>query len=92
VIAAIRSFLFAGAEGFTPAFLGRIIMGVGLAAGFIPGMKVRVAMFPPEAFSTYNALFVAVGNAGSLMGGAPLASLTVMAGWRLVFRGLTIGM
>jgi MFS family permease len=88
VIAAIGSFLFAGAKGFTPAFLGRILMGAGLAAGFIPGMKVIAAMFPPEAFSTHNALFVAIGNAGSLMGAAPLAWLTAIAGWRLVFRGL----
>lgn len=88
VIAAVGSFLFAGARGFIPAFLGRIFMGMGLAAGFIPGMKVISAMFPPEAFSTYNGLFVAIGNAGTLMGAAPLAWLTVMAGWRLVFAGL----
>ena len=89
-IAAAGSFLFAGARGFTAAFLGRILMGMGLAAGFIPGMKVIAAMFPPEAFSTYNGLFVAIGNAGTLMGAAPLAWLTVMAGWRLVFAGLAI--
>jgi MFS family permease len=88
VIAAVGSFLFAGARGFIPAFLGRVFMGMGLAAGFIPGMKVISAMFPPEAFSTYNGLFVAIGNAGTLMGAAPLAWLTVMAGWRLVFAGL----
>jgi len=87
-IAAAGSFLFAGARGFTSAFLGRILMGMGLAAGFIPGMKVIAAMFPPEAFSTYNGLFVSIGNAGTLMGAAPLAWLTVMAGWRLVFAGL----
>lgn len=88
VIAAVGSFLFAGARGFIPAFLGRVFMGMGLAAGFIPGMKVIAAMFPPEAFSTYNGLFVAIGNAGTLMGAAPLAWLTVMAGWRVVFAGL----
>jgi len=87
-IAATGSFLFAGARGFTSAFLGRILMGMGLAAGFIPGMKVIAAMFPPEAFSTYNGLFVAIGNVGTLMGAAPLAWLTVLAGWRLVFAGL----
>ena len=87
-IAAAGSFLFAGARGFTSAFLGRILMGMGLAAGFIPGMKVIAAMFPPEAFSTYNGLFVAIGNAGTLMGAAPLARLTVLAGWRSVFAGL----
>jgi len=87
-IAAVGSFLFAGAQGFTSAFLGRILMGMGLAAGFIPGMKVIDAMFPPEAFSTYNGLFVAIGNAGTLMGAAPLAWPTVLAGWRLVFAGL----
>jgi MFS family permease len=87
-IAAAGSFLFAGARGFASAFLGRILMGMGLAAGFIPGMKVIAAMFPPEAFSTYNGLFVAIGNAGALMGAAPLAWLTVLVGWRLVFAGL----
>jgi len=88
VIAAVGSFLFAGAREFTPAFLGRVFMGAGLAAGFIPGMKVIAAMFPPESFSTYNGLFVAIGNVGTLMGAAPLAWLTVLAGWRIVFAGL----
>lgn len=87
-IAAAGSFLFAGSRGFASAFLGRVFMGMGLAAGFIPGMKVISAMFPPEAFSTYNGLFVAIGNAGTLMGAAPLAWLTVLAGWRVVFAGL----
>jgi MFS family permease len=88
VIAAFGSFLFAGANGFTPAFLGRILMGAGLSAGFIPGMQVIGAMFPPETFSTYSSLFIAIGNAGSLMGAAPLSWLTTLAGWRPVFRGL----
>jgi len=90
VIAAVGSFMFAGAKGFTPAFLGRILMGVGLAAGFIPGMKVISSTFPPEAFSTYSALFLAIGNAGTLVGAAPLVWLTVAAGWRPVFAGLAV--
>ena len=88
VIAAVGSFLFAGAKGFTQAFLGRILMGFGLSAGFIPGMKVISVMFPPETFSTYSSLFVAIGNTGSLMGAAPLSWLTALAGWRPVFRAL----
>jgi len=60
----------------------------GLSAGFIPGMQVIGAMFPPETFSTYSSLFIAIGNTGSLMGAAPLSWLTTLAGWRPVFRGL----
>lgn len=89
-IAAVGSFMFAGAEGFTLAFLGRVLMGAGLAAGFIPGLKFIADMFPPEVFSTYNTLFVAIGNIGGLMGAAPLAWLTLLAGWRLVFVGLAV--
>lgn len=90
VIAALGSFMFAGARGFATAFTGRILMGMGLAAGFIPGMKVIAALYPAEAFSTFNGLFVAIGNAGSLVGAAPLAWLTSMAGWRVVFTALAV--
>jgi len=88
IVAAFGTFLFAGAKGFAPAFCGRVMMGVGLAAGLIPGMKFIAVMFPPEVFSTYNALFAAIGNTGALVGAAPLAWLTAKAGWRPVFRGL----
>ncbi len=89
-VAAIGSFLFAGARGFTSAFLGRIIMGAGLAAGFIPGRKFIALNFPPQVFSTYNSLFIAIGNIGALMGAAPLAWLATAAGWRQVFTGLAV--
>ena len=69
VIAAVGSFLFAGARGFIPAFLGRIFMAQASQPEFIPGMKVIAAMFPPEAFSTYNGLFVAIGERGHSDGG-----------------------
>ena len=90
ILAAIGSFMFGKANGFGPAFLGRIIMGVGLSAGLIPGMKFIAVMFPPEVFTTYNALFVATGNIGALVGAAPLVQLSARFGWRSVFTGLAV--
>ena len=90
IIAAIGSFMFASAKGFSVAFLGRILMGAGLAAGFIPGMRTIASMFPPKQLSTYTALFITIGNIGTLVGAAPLAWLTATAGWRPIFTILAI--
>ena len=68
------------ARSFGVAFSGRVLMGLGLAAGFIPGMKAIAELFPPEMFSTFNALFVTIGHAGSLVGAAPLAWMTLRRG------------
>lgn len=87
-VGAVGSFMFAAARSFGVAFSGRVLMGLGLAAGFIPGMKAIAELFPPEMFSTFNALFVTIGHAGSLVGAAPLAWMTTAAGWRAVFTGL----
>ncbi len=87
-VGAVGSFMFAAARSFDVAFSGRVLMGLGLAAGFIPGMKAIAELFPPEMFSTFNALFVTIGHAGSLVGAAPLAWMTAAAGWRAVFTGL----
>lgn len=90
VVAAIGSFAFVAAHSFSTAFIGRILMGVGLAAGFIPGVKAIAEMFPPDSFSSVNAVFLALGQLGSLIGAAPLAWATAAAGWRAVFTGLAV--
>lgn len=44
------------------------MMGTGLAAGFIPGMKLIAVMFRRKVFTTYNALFAGIGNLSCLVG------------------------
>lgn len=90
VLAVVGSFMFAAARSFGAAFAGRILIGVGLAAGFIPGLKAIAEMFPAQSFSTVNAIFIALGQLGSLIGAAPLAWATAAAGWRTVFTGLAV--
>jgi sugar phosphate permease len=90
VVAAIGSFVFVAARSFGVAFMGRVLIGLGFAAGFIPGVKAIAEMFPPNSFSSVNAVFLALGQLGSLVGAAPLAWATAAAGWRAVFTGLAV--
>ncbi|MGB4037203.1 MAG: MFS transporter [Bacillota bacterium] len=90
LIGALGSFLAVQADGFTFAFLGRIMMGTGLAAGFIPGMKLIAVMFRRKVFTTYNALFAGIGNLSCLVGTVPLTRLAAPMEWRQVFAGLGV--
>jgi len=90
LIGALGSFLAVQADGFTFAFLGRIMMGTGLAAGFIPGMKLIAVMFRRKVFTTYNALFAGIGNLSCLVGTVPLTRLAATMEWRQVFAGLGV--
>jgi MFS family permease len=64
------------------AFVGRILIGAGLSGIFIPGVKVITMLFDADKFASVNGLFLALGNAGAVLGTAPMAWLASAAGWR----------
>src|SRR5690554_2835240 len=87
VLGATGSALFGLAGGFAPLALGRALLGVGFAGVLMGAVKAFAAWFPPRRFATVSGLFVAVGSAGALVVGTPLALLAGAFGWRAVFVG-----
>src|SRR5690554_240294 len=85
VLGATGSALFGLAGGFAPLALGRALLGVGFAGVLMGAVKAFAAWFPPRRFAPVSGLFVAVGSAGALVAGTPLALLADAFGWRAVF-------
>ncbi len=72
------------------AFVGRALIGVGSAAGFICVSKIASDWFPVSQKATWFALTVLMGTAGAVLGYAPLAKLADAVGWRSALWYLTI--
>lgn len=85
LIGASGAFLFALADSFTAAFLGRLMIGAGMACGMMGPLKVFVLYFSPNKFATLMGIFVSIGTLGSMLATSPLAYLTSVLGWRMTF-------
>jgi MFS family permease len=85
LIGAGGSMLFALAQSFFVATLGRILMGLGMGAMLMSSLKVFTLYFPGKSFSTLAGLFVATGYAGSMLAASPLAYVAATSGWRITF-------
>ena len=85
LIGAGGSVLFALAQSFFVATLGRIFMGLGMGAMLMSSLKVLTLYFPGKSFSTLSGLFVSTGYVGSILAASPLAYVAATSGWRITF-------
>jgi len=85
LIGALGAFLFAFGESFTAAFLGRILIGVGMASVLMGSFKVFILRFAPDRFTTLVGILLSVGTLGNILAASPLAYLTSTIGWRMTF-------
>ena len=84
-VGAIGTWVFAEARSISMAFLGRIVIGVGLSGVFVPGVKAIGMAYGADKFASANGVFIAIGNAGSVLGTAIVVWLISMIGWRSSF-------
>ncbi|MGD0237374.1 MAG: MFS transporter [Syntrophorhabdales bacterium] len=83
--AAAGAVVFGLSPGFGTAVFGRVLIGLGVSAIFVPAMKVYAEWFKPGEYGRVAGLFVGVGGVGWLMGAAPLAFLLERFDWRTIF-------
>lgn len=88
-VGAIGTWVFATACSTPMAFLGRIVIGAGLSGVFVPAVKAIGMAYGAERFASANGVFIAIGNAGSVLGTALVVWLMSMIGWRSSFA--TVG-
>ncbi len=79
--------LFAFAESFTTAAVGRGIIGGAAAVGWIGMLKLAAHWFSPQKFASVSGLSLAVGTLGAVLAGFPLRALSDEFGWRIVVAG-----
>lgn len=85
LVGALGAFVFAAAETYFLAILGRILLGAGMASALMGSLKVFVLRFPQDKFSTLSGVLISVGAVGSVLAASPLAWLTAHIGWRITF-------
>lgn len=75
LLCGIGTLLFIGTNNFYLALLGRFLIGVGSAAGFLGVSKVVSEWFSHSQYSKMIGLSFSVGLLGAIYGGKPLAHL-----------------
>ena len=90
LIAAAGAALFAISEGFATLVLARALIGLGVAAALMAGLKAIVLWFPRERVATANGYMVMFGALGAVTATAPAELLLARIGWRGLFELLAI--
>lgn len=90
IVAGIGAFLFARAAHPVGLLCARALIGVGVAAALISGIKALAEWFPKERLPLFNGWFIMLGTAGSLMATEPSEAVVDAIGWRGLFVCLAI--
>jgi MFS family permease len=88
VIMTAGAFVFGAAPDLATAYLGRFLVGVGVAAVFVNILKLIADWFPPQYFATMTGLTTTVGFLGGFVASGPFARVVEVVGWRWGFHGV----
>lgn len=85
LVAAAGAALFGAGHSLTALLVGRALIGIGVAAAMMAGLKAVVLWFPRERVALVNGWFVMVGALGALTATTPAALVLEWTGWRGLF-------
>ena len=86
LVAAAGAALFGTADGFWTLVLARLLIGFGVAAALMAGLKAIVLWFPKERVALANGCMVMLGALGAVTATAPAELLLHWTGWRGMFE------
>ncbi|MDC0344729.1 MFS transporter [Alphaproteobacteria bacterium] len=81
-ICAVGSLFIAFSHTATETILGRGLIGLGSACGFLGTMKLATLWFQKSKLGLIATITTGLGTIGAVMGGPPLSLLNSMIGWR----------
>jgi MFS family permease len=90
VIAVGGAALFGNADSFAELLVGRAMIGLGVAASLMAGLKAIVVWFPKDRIAIVNGGMIMLGSMGAVTATAPTDWLLNWIGWRSLFEVLTI--
>jgi MFS family permease len=90
LVAALGAFLFAIARGFELLLLGRALIGLGVAASLVAGLKAIDLWFPRERLALVNGCFIMIGTLGVVSATLPAEWLLLFIGWKTLFGALAV--
>jgi MFS family permease len=86
LLAALGATIFSYAQSPWQLVAGRLIVGIGVAAGLIAGLKTIALWFPKDRVPMMNGTFVAFGTLGAVAATAPTEWLLTVVDWRGLFQ------
>ena len=86
LVAAAGAALFGTAQGFVPLVVARAMIGLGVAAALMAGLKAIVLWFPRERVALVNSYLIMLGALGAVTATAPAERLLDWTGWRGLFE------
>ena len=89
-IAGLGSALFATATSVEVAYIGRFVIGVGSAVGFLGSLAIASKWFPQNRFALLAGMVMFFGMMSAVLAQGPLATLVDSYGWRGVIWGLGV--
>lgn len=89
VLAAGGATLFGTATGFSELLVARALIGLGVAASLMAGLKAVVVWFPKERIALVNGCIIMLGSLGAVTATAPTDWVLDWIGWRSLFEVLT---
>jgi len=90
VIAVGGATLFGNADSLAELLVGRALIGLGVAASLMAGLKAIVVWFPGDRVAFVNGGMIMLGSLGAVTATAPTDWLLNWIGWRSLFEVLTI--
>jgi len=88
ILGILGAVILANGDNVVDGVIGRILMGLGMAANFMGPLKLLTHWFSLKKFATVSGLLVSIGSLGSIAATSPLAFLVEELGWRDTFRSL----
>lgn len=82
--------LFAAAVSPEMIILAMALIGIGCSPLLMASLFIFARIYSPARFAALASAFIAVGNAGNVLGAAPLAAAVDFFGWRGAMAGLAV--
>lgn len=82
ILCFLGALLFAGGQHISLLSLGRFLIGVGSAFGFLTCIRIASTWFSADKLAIFVGFTLAIGTAGGTSGGLPLALLVQATDWQ----------
>jgi MFS family permease len=86
LVAAAGAGLFAISAGLVSLLVARAMIGLGVAAALMAGLKSIVLWFPRERIALLNGYMIMLGSLGAVTATVPAEHLLAWMGWRQLFQ------
>jgi nitrate/nitrite transporter NarK len=86
LLAALGAVIFSFAASSWYLMAGRLLIGVGMAAGLVAGLKTIAIWFPKDQVAVMHGTFIALGTLGVVAATAPAEWVLALVDWRGLFQ------